>query len=530
MGNGAEVAVVGAGHNGLVCAAYLAQAGINVLVLEARAVIGGTAGTVDAAGARANICNCEHVMFRSSPIAEELELASHGLRYLDVEPAMMNLSWDTSPPWFVFHDVQRTLESVSLAFPRDLEGYRRYLRDALPAARLLLRIGNAMPWRRTIARAAMADAPASRTLLRLQRASALDVLRGYFTEDALISPALVAGPVSWGLSPAAPGTGLGALMYALKHLVMTGRPAGGSGGLAAALRRAIERAGGRVRCDAKVRHVVLDGARVRGVELEGGETVAAPVVIAAGDPRTTFVSWLRDVPAGAQALVERWRRAEGLPGYESKVDVVVARAPRYRAVVDAHLERLDIDDALIPTAMIGPPAAEIVAAHRRMAQGRVADRLMHYVNVPTALDPDFWPDEARHVLSLECLYTPYALEGGWPGSPEPRRWLTSFAGLLEPGFLDGVQTWRAVTPDAYEAEFHLPRGTPPAYALAPLDLLLGRRRELIRYRTPIDGLLVTGAGTFPGAGVWGASGRNAASVVIADRRPVSRARRGSARG
>src|SRR5204863_9377920 len=119
-----------------------------------------------------------------------------------------------------------------------------------------------------------------------------------------------------------------------------------------------------------------------------------------------------------------------------------------------------------------------------------------------------------HVFSLEVLYTPYAFGRGWRGATESKRWLERFARLVQPGFLDGVQRWRAMTPDRYESEFNLPRGHPPSYAGGPLAAVLGRQPELTRYETPIGGLYLTGAATVPGAGVWGAPGRNAATVIL----------------
>src|SRR5688500_5096526 len=88
-----DAIVVGAGHNGLVCAAYLARAGVRTVLVEARDAVGGCASTVDAVGARVNICNCEHVAVRSVPLIEELDLARHGLRYVDLDLTSVALSW-----------------------------------------------------------------------------------------------------------------------------------------------------------------------------------------------------------------------------------------------------------------------------------------------------------------------------------------------------------------------------------------------------------------------------------------------------
>jgi len=136
------------------------------------------------------------------------------------------------------------------------------------------------------------------------------------------------------------------------------------------------------------------------------------------------------------------------------------------------------------------------------------------VNVPTLLDPSMAPP-GRHVLSLETLFTPYGLAGGWDGSGEPQRWLEAFATLCEPGFLDSIVEWRAMTPDVYERDFHLPAGHATSFAGGPLAAFRNANPELTRYETAVDGLYLTGAATFPGAGVWGASGRNCATVVLA---------------
>ncbi len=506
--------VIGGGHNGLICAAYLARAGIDTLVLEARASVGGCASTVDALGARVNICNCDHTVFRSTPVLDELDLAAHGLRYLDVDPAQQNVSYDGGPAWPVFHDVERTLDALRLTYPDQVDGYRRYAAAAVPLARLLLELANEPPTpggvlRKVAARRGRGVA----TLLRWSRKSVADVLQHFFTDDAVMGPAIVVGPVVWGLSPSTPGTGLGALTYALKHAASVGRPVGGSGALPDAVRAAFEEAGGTVRCDARVAAVLCEGERVRGVQLADGTRIEAPIVVSACDPRETVVGWLRNPPASAYPLIERWRSAPRHDGYESKIDAVIGAPPVYLHADAAIAAKLGYDP-LTPTTIVSPTLDAMEAAHRAMGEGRVAERPMFFANVPSALDPTMAAPDGGHVFSLEVLYTPYALVGGWPASREPERWLEVFGGLVEPGFLDGVQRYRAMTPASYEDEFFMPRGYATSFAGGPLAALRGEPRELTRYETPVKGLYLTGAATFPGAGVWGASGRNAARVIL----------------
>ncbi|MGI9645810.1 MAG: phytoene desaturase family protein, partial [Ilumatobacteraceae bacterium] len=156
----------------------------------------------------------------------------------------------------------------------------------------------------------------------------------------------------------------------------------------------------------------------------------------------------------------------------------------------------------------------IYRGHRLMEEGRVLPRPALFVNIPSVLDQSIAP-EGRHVFSLEALFTPYALQGGWPDSDEPRRWLELFAELCEPGFLDSIVEWRAMTPDVYERDFHLPAGHATSFAGGPLAALRNPNPELTNYETAVAGLYLNGAATFPGAGVWGASGRNCATVVLA---------------
>lgn len=514
----AEVIIVGGGHNGLICAAYLARAGLDTLLVEARASVGGCASTVDALGARFNICNCDHTFIRAMPLLDELSLADHGLTYLEGESSYLHLFHDQSAPWPFFSDQEKTLAGLAVSYPAEVDNYRRYLAEAMPVAQLVLDMTRSRTTLPAMAKTALGRrAKGVATLLKWSRMSALDVLQSYFDDWHVLLPAISTGPTVWGVPPETPGTGMAALGYATRHLIRTGRPQGGSGALTDAIAKSYAVAGGRTKTNAFVSRLLAEGEVVRGVQLRSGERLTAPLVVAACDPNRVMLEWIGEAPSRARKTMQRYRDEPAHDGYESKIDAVLDDRSELVGM-EALSERFPDTDWLEPTAVVSPSLAGLAEAHQLRSQGKVAENPTILMNLPSVLDPTMRPDGDRHILSLEMLFTPYSLVGGWPSSPEPRRWFDVANRFWEPHLSPVDGEWRAMTPDIYESDFHMPRGHAPSYVASPLSTLLGKAREVSRYRSPIKGLYLSGAGTWPGAGIFGAPGRNAAQAVLDDRR------------
>jgi phytoene dehydrogenase-like protein len=503
-----DAVVIGAGHNGLITAAYLARHGLSTLLIEARSEVGGTAASEIFSGSTVNICNCDHLTIRTTPVAEELNLTEHGLQYINIEPPQINLDWNTGRPWEIWHDVDQTIESLAQSHPDSVDGYRKYARAAIPVAQLILDAASRPPTRGSLLSSVIKKGGRGvATMLKMSRMSAADVMREFFDNEAIIGPAMVEGPVVWGLSPETPGTGLGAIAFALRHVAQVGRPEGGSGALPESIKQAFLQAGGLLRTNTRVTGILCEGNNVSAVQTNDGATVTARIVVSACDPHRTFVSWLKNPPSRASSLVERWRTSTPGEGYESKIDAITNTPPTLAGVSQKH------STPVASTIVVSPSLAELHRGAQLMREGRTMPRMAMFANVPSVVDATLSP-AGQHVLSLEALYTPYSFVDGWQAKEEPERWLKQFASLAQPGFMESIIDWRVLTPADYESSFHLPKGHATSFAGGPLAAFIGSTPELTRYHTPIKGLYLTGAATFPGAGVWGASGRNAALTII----------------
>jgi len=508
-----DAIIVGGGHNGLVCAAYLAKAGQRVVVIEARNEVGGTASSEEFSGVTVNICNCDHLTFRTTGVCEDLDLAKHGLNYLDVDPTQLATSWSDNRIWPHFRERSRTIEVMKHFFKDEVEGYSAYMRDAVPIAEMIIDAASEPPTRRSlIGKVLSRRGKGVTTMLRWSKLSAAQVLKKYFKSELLVGPALVTGPTVWGVSPHTPGTGLGALTYAMRHASKVGRPIGGSGMVPLSLRRSIESNAGVVMTNTKVAQILCEGSRVRGVVLGDGTEILAKCVVSACNPHDTFLKWLTNPPSSAKPLIDRWRSTPHFEGYESKIDARITQLPTYKNLDARFFADLGVDP-LAATMIVAPTTADIHRGFELSTQGEILENPAMLVNIPSVLDPSM-TNKTDHVFSLEAIFTPFSFKGGWSTNDEPRRWLEKYSKLVEPGFVNSIADWRCMTPAHYESEFFLPKGHATSFAGGPLAALLNSQPELTRYQTPIKGLYLTGAATFPGAGVWGASGKNAALTIL----------------
>ncbi len=511
-----DVLVVGAGHNGLVAATYLANTGFQVALIEARDTIGGCSATVNVLNAKVNICNCDHSLIFGSEIIEELALEKFGLEYIPLSSVKQHRLYkadsndETTRSWWLHRDSDRTVDELAKRDKNLGDQYKKYLAEYLPLAKHFIKLANTIPSTMEILRPGLRDFRLSNNLLRLAGKSLFDVLGATFESEVLAAPAGASVAV-WGRSPRHQGTGLAMLGFALGHILPTARPVGGSGALGESIYQAFSAAGGTLILNARVDSLVVDESRICGVNLVDGSRVSAKSVVLTVDPKRFSIvkKGTRHFKRTNRYLFEISNRPSPA-GYESKVDAIVDRVPTFETF---ELNADTNSNSSGVTTLLTPALSKIHDAFVLSTQGEIAKQPIFLANLPDVVDPSMTPPDGGHVFSLEVLYTPYHLRSGWTISNEPQRWIDVFSLETTNDFATALKRWRVMTPPTYEAEFGLTLGYAPSYPGTPLGLILGRPKEATRYRTPIDGLFTCGASTFPGAGIWGVSGRNVSQVV-----------------
>jgi phytoene dehydrogenase-like protein len=512
-----EAIIVGAGHNGLVCAAYLARSGRRVLVVEATDRLGGAAATREfAPGFRVSACaHLLHLMPQT--LVEELGLAARGLTLARTGMPTTALAGDgTALPIGPDSIADLTARSAAdaAAYPPFAERLGRLARALLPmlgstpprlgteswSDRLaLLRLG----WQvRRLGRRDM------RELLRIIGMNVYDLLEDEF-ESALLKGALGFDAVlGTNFGPRAPGTVL-TLLYRLAAQSGAGtaglaQPKGGMGALAEALAGAARAAGAEIRTGAPVGRILMEDDRAQGVILASGEEIRARSVVSSADPRTTFLKLL-----GPEHLDT---------GFVRRVHHLRARglAAKLHLALDGLPGFIGVDPAALSGRLILAPTLDYLErAYNHSKYREFSEAPALEITVPTVNDPGLAPP-GKHVLSAIVQYVPYELKTGWEAG---RQRLTELVvALLDrqaPGLRDRIVASELLTPVDIEREFGIAGGHWHHGDLAFDQFLMVRPVPgAAQYRTPVDGLYLCGAGSHPGGGVMGTAGRNAARQIL----------------
>jgi phytoene dehydrogenase-like protein len=506
--------VIGGGHNGLTCAAYLARAGRSVLVLEAAGRVGGAAVTREfAPGFRVSACaHLLHLMPGS--LIAELKLAAHGLKLAAERMPTTALSADDA---HLRVGDAGALMTHSAADAAAWTAYSARLARLAAALRPVLsttppRLGTS-GWKDRAAllglglRLRALGRRDLRELLRIGAMCAQDLLDEHF-ESPLLKGALAFDAVlGTNYGPRSPGT-VFTLLYRLAAAAGEGgglaQPAGGLGALSEALGNAATAAGAEIRTGTAVRRILVRDDRVVGVALETGEEIHAPAVVSSADPKTTFLGLLgsEHLDAGFVRRIVHLR-ARGLA---AKLHVALDGPPQFAGLEPA---------ALRGRLLWAPSPEHIERAYNHAKYGEFSSAPILEITVPTMADAALAPP-GKQVLSVVAQYAPYALSGGWAaGRARFTDLLIDTLQTLAPGLRSQVMHAELLTPADIEREFRITGGHWHHAELA-LDqfFMLRPVPGIAQYRAPVGGLYLCGAGCHPGGGVMGIAGRNAAREVV----------------
>jgi phytoene dehydrogenase-like protein len=529
-----DVIVVGAGHNGLTCACYLARAGLKVIVLERRGIVGGAAVTEEFHPGFRNSTASYTVSLLNPKILRDLRLADHGLTLIE-RPMQNFLPLPDGTAFCAGPTPADTIAALQHRSPADAE--------RLPAFHAMLQ--RVVHYLRGLA---LKTPPASlhgaqdlwtllalgRNLRRLpietQRAvhevftrSAGDLLDGWFEWDAIKALHGFDAVVGAFQSPYAPASAYGMLHHAFGEVNgksgQWGHALGGMGSITQAMAREALRLGAEIRIDAPVCAVTTESAkgglvRVTGVQLADGEALNAPIVAANVTPKRLFLELIdREVlPADFLQRIERYRCESAT----LRMNIALAELPRFDALPQAgpHLA----SGILIAPSLGYMERAYLDARASGWSRSPVIEML-----IPSTLDSSLAPPGA-HVASLFCQHFAYRL-------PDGRRWIEERQRAADcvidavtehaPNFRRSIVGALVLSPIDLEERFGLTGGDIFHGALG-LDQLWAARPMLGHgnYRTPIVGLYLCGSGSHPGGGVTGLPGHNAAREVLRDRRRV----------
>jgi phytoene dehydrogenase-like protein len=521
-----DLIIIGGGVNGLVTAAYLAKAGLKVLVLEARDTPGGLASSEEfAPGFRCDVAGHDAGWLLPG-IATDLGLAAHGLELVVPDATV----WSPQPDGralTLWTDPVKTAGEIGRFSPEDAHAWPAFTAQVARFASILEAVYAVTPPNipdasggdlmtllglgrrvRGLGRREMTE------FLRVPPMSVAEWLDDWFAADAL-KGAVGAG----GITRMLQGPRSGGTAFVLLHH-QVGRPAGavraahlvkgGVGNLGRALVAAAKGFGAEIRTTAPVREIVVRDGRVLGVALETGEHLAVPQVVSSIDPRRTLCGLVDASHLDPEFL--RAVRNIRYRGAAATVHLALGELPRFTARA--------ADGALRGAITIAPSLDYLERAYDDAKYGAVSRYPYLEARIPTLLDPGLAP-AGKHIMTVQVQYAPYHLKASWDAPTRDRVADLVITTLSEyaPKFKASVLHRRVVTPRDLETRFGLTEGHPYHGEMA-LDQIFFMRPVAgwARYKTPVTGLYLCGSGTHPGGGLAGASGRNAAREIVKGRR------------
>jgi len=500
-----DVAIVGAGHNALVSAAYLAKAGLSVVVLERSERVGGAAVS-EPVWPGYTVSTASYVCSLLDPqIVSDLDLPAHGYSAYRKEPASFTPLAD-GRSLLLGSDAAQNEREIAAFDRRDVAGFAEFERIATGLGALV-----AGEFDRDDPRFDRFDARTQAAL----RGSAAELVEAHVGTPVLAATLATDGVIGTAAGPRDPGTGyVLAHHYAGRALGVQGAwgfVRGGMGAISTAIAAAARAAGARIRTNAAVASIRVRDGRTSGVELESGEVIEAGCVLSGADPKTTF---LRLVPQAAlePAFVERvngWRSA----GVSFKLNLALGELPDFTA----RPGRLPMPHHRATT-HVAPTIDYLQTAFDDTRSGcSRAPMLECFMQTPT--DPSLAPP-GKHILSVFAQYFPYEpADGPWTAEKKDRIVASIVAALAQyaPNVPAAVEAVQALAPPDLEARFGLAGGH-----IFHGDLLPGQIFEdRFAARTFIKGLYLCGSGTHPGGCVSGIPGRRATRAVLQDLRAQS---------
>jgi phytoene dehydrogenase-like protein len=523
---GFDVIIIGAGHNGLVTAAYLARAGRRVLVLERRELVGGCAVTEEVwPGYRVSTAAYLTSLLQDR-IVRDLELERFGYAVDAKDPAFFS-PFPDGRYLFMWQDRRKTLEEIAKFSRRDAEVYPAY-EDHLERLSVFVEsmllttppdfppktAGDFLEYLKLAARTAKLGRKELVGLVKIFTQSAADFLDEWFESPELKVTLATDGVIGANGGPRSPGTA-----YILLHHCMGGVGGkrglwgfvrGGMGAVTAAMADSARSRGATIRLNAVVERVLVRGGRARGVVLQGGEEIAAPVVASNLDPVSTFRRLVDEKDLRPEFVSDMGRfRIEGT---SLKMNLALSGLPDFRALPGAPAPHHRA------TMHICPSMDYVEHAWDDAKYGRPSERPLLEMTVPTMYDPSLAPP-GRHIMGIFLQYAPYTLrDANWDDLREP--FSERVLDVIEeyaPNIRSLIIDRQTLTPLDLERRFGLTGGN-IFHGEMSLDQMFSMRPVAgwARYRTPVAGLYLCGSGAHPGGGVMGAPGYNAAREILKD--------------